>query len=877
MEKERFCLLLLEPGETYFEDFSGLWFKKGAKEQVPGRLKLCSRSAVFEPRETALPLVKLPLQHCSRVDPSQPILTENIGDGVEIECNQVIEMLPGNILAPYSFLKESQTFIFVPTYMDVEHILRPLSQLHRAATLPLQDHNNMVATIIFSRQARFKFDPQWLEDFSERIIFEATANKVTPLVVNPGRVVLTNSILYFQPFNNIEQTVVLKIRLRHVRRVTNRRFLLRHLGLEIECCPQSSVPRIYFSLESASERDSFAEALLSQDLELDNLRQDEMTLKWQNSVISNYEYLSYLNSLADRSTSDLTQYPVFPWVICDYESKQIDLKNPLVFRDLTKPVGALDSVRLQKLLDRYDEMDPPKFLYGSHYSAPGLVLFYLVRQYPHLMLCLQNGRFDHPDRMFNSMKDVWRNINTNMSDFKELTPEFYDPEQEGRFCTNLFGINFGHRHDGRKVGDVELPPWASNSKDFVVKMREALESDIVSSNLNHWIDLIFGYKQMGEEAEKAHNIFYPMCYEGSVDLDSEMDFGKRHALEVQIMEFGQIPKQLFQVPHPPKLPLSPQSPIHLNDVTDSLITSKTFSEETIVCKEQEVQRAHRDYVSGVTFSSDRLYSVGQDGTLKIFKLPDLAVERSATLSSLPLSCCTVLPGATTVLAGSWDNNLHSYEVEFGRRVELLAAHEDAVTCLQWRPGLLVSGSWDCSVRLWRVEDATLGKHPIRGPQAYVAELPHENKINSICVQRDFVLSGSSGEVILWDLETRQQLKNFPCHNDDVVGAFLDPDCRQVLTCGSDSQIRLYDLNSGLQVFCKTITQQPTQLAWRQNRLLVGTLEGLLLAWDLRQVRQISQIQAHKGAITAVGLDEAANYVASGGTDRSVSLWRFAEL
>ena len=46
-------------------------------------------------------------------------------------------------------------------------------------------------------------------------------------------------------------------------------------------------------------------------------------------------------------------------------------------------------------------MDPPKFLYGSHYSAPGLVLFYLVRQYPHLMLCLQNGRFDHPDRMFN--------------------------------------------------------------------------------------------------------------------------------------------------------------------------------------------------------------------------------------------------------------------------------------------------------------------------------------------------------------------------------------------------------------------------------------------------------------------------------------------
>lgn len=62
------------------------------------------------------------------------------------------------------------------------------------------------------------------------------------------------------------------------------------------------------------------------------------------------------------------------------------------------------------------------------------------------------------------MKDVWRNVNTNMSDFKELTPEFYDPLQEGKFCTNLFGINFGHRHDGTKVNDVELPPWANGCK-----------------------------------------------------------------------------------------------------------------------------------------------------------------------------------------------------------------------------------------------------------------------------------------------------------------------------------------------------------------------------------------------------------------------------
>ena len=36
-------------------------------------------------------------------------------------------------------------------------------------------------------------------------------------------------------------------------------------------------------------------------------------------------------------------------------------------------------------------------------------------------------------------------------------------------------------------------------------MRKALESDYVSENLNIWIDLIFGYKQRGEEAIKNFN------------------------------------------------------------------------------------------------------------------------------------------------------------------------------------------------------------------------------------------------------------------------------------------------------------------------------------------------------------------------------------
>lgn len=59
--------------------------------------------------------------------------------------------------------------------------------------------------------------------------------------------------------------------------------------------------------------------------------------------------LKYGFSQADRTFNDLTQYPVFPWVVSDYTSPELDLDNPRSFRDLTKPIGALNLERFHKL------------------------------------------------------------------------------------------------------------------------------------------------------------------------------------------------------------------------------------------------------------------------------------------------------------------------------------------------------------------------------------------------------------------------------------------------------------------------------------------------------------------------------------------------
>jgi hypothetical protein len=64
-----------------------------------------------------------------------------------------------------------------------------------------------------------------------------------------------------------------------------------------------------------------------------------------------------------------------------------------------------------------------------------------------------------------------------------------------------------------------LPKWANGSSEqFVFKNLEALESEYVSRNLHHWIDLIFGIKQRGVEAEKADNVFYYLTYDVILDF-----------------------------------------------------------------------------------------------------------------------------------------------------------------------------------------------------------------------------------------------------------------------------------------------------------------------------------------------------------------------
>jgi hypothetical protein len=286
--------------------------------------------------------------------------------------------------------------------------------------------------------------------------------------------------------------------------------------------------------------------------------------RWVNSEIDNFTYLMHVNEIAGRTLQDLMQYPVFPWILKDYESNELDLNNPNSFRDLTRSMGAQDSSRLQYFKDRYEQLkigaqshiegSQQPFLYGTHYSSAMIVSAYLLRLEPYSthFVDLQGGNFDLADRLFTSVKDGWDSASQrNTADVKELIPEFfYLPN----FLRNENRFRFGEKQSGKMVDDVELPAWANGDpNEFIRIHRYALESPYVSAHLHHWIDLIFGVLQNGKGALDSDNLFHPLFYQSKhydiFDIEDEME---RTGIIGYISNFGQIPRQIFKRAHTEK-------------------------------------------------------------------------------------------------------------------------------------------------------------------------------------------------------------------------------------------------------------------------------------------------------------------------------------
>ena len=289
--------------------------------------------------------------------------------------------------------------------------------------------------------------------------------------------------------------------------------------------------------------------------------------KWRTWDISTLHLLMVLNLYANRTFNDMNQYPVFPWIFTEYKSETFPEKFIDKIRPLDSPMGMLEISQESKERrkeyishwnlgrnDDEDEEEGDKYdRYGSHYSTSLYVSYYLVRMFPFssIRIELQGASFDDPNRLFNAIDTSFDCSSTQKSDLRELVPElFCCPE----ILLNNNDFNFGEIRDEKDkngnsmklVQEVVPPKWCKNDPYlFIKKHRELLESFEVSTNINKWINLIFGYLQKGKEANEIHNLFAEQSYEDYESIYDKMDNDEKE-ISCRMLEFGVTPNQIFK-------------------------------------------------------------------------------------------------------------------------------------------------------------------------------------------------------------------------------------------------------------------------------------------------------------------------------------------
>ncbi|XP_050298842.1 neurobeachin isoform X6 [Anthonomus grandis grandis] len=687
-------------------------------------------------------------------------------------------------------------------------------------------------------------------DLNGPVNISTKAKLIAPGIVAPGMVSVTSAELYFEvdeddeEFKKMDGEVLKycdhlhgKWYFSEVRAIFSRRYLLQNNAIEIFLASRTSImfafpdqntvkkvikalPRVGVGIKYGIPQTRKASMMSPRQL----MRNSNMTQKWQRREISNFEYLMFLNTIAGRTYNDLNQYPVFPWVLTNFDSKELDLSQPNNYRDLSKPIGALNPSRRNYFEDRYSSWEHesiPPFHYGTHYSTSAFVYNWLIRLEPFttMFLALQGGKFDYPNRLFSSIALSWKNCQRDTSDVKELIPEFYFlPEM----FINSNRYRLGTNEDGRPIADVELPPWANTPEEFVRINRMALESEFVSCQLHQWIDLIFGYKQKGPEAVRATNCFYYLTYEGSVDLDSIQDKVMREAVENQIRNFGQTPSQLLMEPHPPRSSAMHLSPMMFSAIPDDVCMTMKFLSNSPIVHISANTYPQLPNPSVVTVSMHQQFAVNKwnSAYAAVAQSPSYADTPKDQTANLPLSMdpvlcklesltnnssnqqnqmqrrnlgdnfsqnlkirsnyfVTTVDSKFLIACGFWDNSFRVFSTESAKIVQIIFGHYGVVTCLSrsecniTSDCYIASGSADCTVLLWHWNARTqtiVGEGEVPTPRATLTG--HEQPVASVVISAELglVVSGSYNGPVLVHTTFGDLLRSL-----DPPNGFLSPE------------------------------------------------------------------------------------------------------
>ncbi|KAM3416648.1 Cell division control protein 4 [Cercospora zeina] len=274
-------------------------------------------------------------------------------------------------------------------------------------------------------------------------------------------------------------------------------------------------------------------------------------------------------------------------------------------------------------------------------------------------------------------------------------------------------------------------------------------------------------------------------------------------------------------------------------------------------------------VSGSTDRSVRVWDIKSGRCMQVFQghtstVRCLVILQPVQVDTEPDGTPIMMPKEPLIITGSRDSTLRVWKLpKPGDRqiwhagppandhdnpyfLRTLSGHHNSVRAIAAHGDTLVSGSYDCTVRVWKISNGDL-VHRLQG---------HTQKVYSVVLDhaRNRCISGSMDNLVkVWDLVTGSCLFNLEGHTS-LVG-LLDLSDDRLVSAAADSTLRIWDPENGA---CKaTLSAHTGAITCFQHdgQKVISGSDRTLKMWNVKNGECVRDLLTDLSGVWQVRFDE----------------------
>lgn len=222
-----------------------------------------------------------------------------------------------------------------------------------------------------------------------------------------------------------------------------------------------------------------------------------------------------------------------------------------------------------------------------------------------------------------------------------------------------------------------------------------------------------------------------------------------------------------------------------------------------------------------------------------------------------------------VVSGSADCTIRTWDLEDFSNVNILQGHSEWIRCMSVSPDgkTLLSGSGDKTIKAWDTLNGRL-KFTLTG---------HSYCVRKICITSDSstAVSASYGKVLrVWDIHTGTFLRTLEGHKNTIHCLIMTKDSRYIVSGGDDTTVKVWNIFTGeCKVTLKGHKSTITSLALTPDGRTVvsGSDDKTVRSWSLIN-EAVTVFAGHEKSVSRVEVCPDGKTILSGSMDSTLRVW-----